>query len=460
MAKIIRVLRHRRQGLVLLTLLLLLGFGRPNTQAYADQELDQLRTDTLRQGAAIEDSRSQIEKHRKTIRDLREAILKQKSDLAKIRTTIMSLSQQLEKIELPPGPKGPQGKPGLAGPQGPRGVPGDQGPRGNQGLPGDQGPQGTQGFKGDRGPQGNQGIKGNKGEPGPLSTLKCLTGQVVVWKGSTWACATQSYYTQIQVDTIMNKLNTTIGSLQGEVSTLKDLLQHFSVVGNEITISGANLKIINGKDATETTNGLGNLIIGYNTNRKATGQAICSVGKYSTLSSCEAAGHTWAINHKSGSHNLIIGERNNYSSYGGVVFGERNIINQAYASVIGGHNNTASGFNSIISGGSENIATGVISSISGGHSNVAIGKNSSVTAGYGNKASGEYSSITGGNDNTSSWKYASISGGNDNKAIGFWSSVSGGENNKAIGLKSSVSGGDSLFSTERLGWVGGPLPSQ
>jgi hypothetical protein len=33
---------------------------------------------------------------------------------------------------------------------------------------------------------------------------------------------------------------------------------------NEVVISGANLRIVNGLGATETTNGLGNLIVGYN----------------------------------------------------------------------------------------------------------------------------------------------------------------------------------------------------
>ena len=45
---------------------------------------------------------------------------------------------------------------------------------------------------------------------------------------------------------------------------LEDLLTHFSRVDDDIHITGANLHIVNGMGDTETTNSLGNLIIGYN----------------------------------------------------------------------------------------------------------------------------------------------------------------------------------------------------
>src|SRR6266850_7568315 len=38
----------------------------------------------------------------------------------------------------------------------------------------------------------------------------------------------------------------------------------FDDAANEVVISGANLRIVNGLGATDTTNGLGNLIVGYN----------------------------------------------------------------------------------------------------------------------------------------------------------------------------------------------------
>jgi hypothetical protein len=38
----------------------------------------------------------------------------------------------------------------------------------------------------------------------------------------------------------------------------------FDAATNEVVITGANLRLLNGLGSTETTNGLGNLIVGYN----------------------------------------------------------------------------------------------------------------------------------------------------------------------------------------------------
>ena len=68
--------------------------------------------------------------------------------------TIDFVAQEINNIELTPGPQGPKGD---TGPKGERGI---QGPQGEQGPKGEQGPQGLQG------PKGEQGPKGDKGEPG------------------------------------------------------------------------------------------------------------------------------------------------------------------------------------------------------------------------------------------------------------------------------------------------------
>jgi hypothetical protein len=52
--------------------------------------------------------------------------------------------------------------------------------------------------------------------------------------------------------------------LAQRVAALEDLLKHFSREGNEVFLTGANLHIVNGLGNTETTNELGNLIVGYN----------------------------------------------------------------------------------------------------------------------------------------------------------------------------------------------------
>ena len=57
---------------------------------------------------------------------------------------------------------------------------------------------------------------------------------------------------------------------------IKDLeykLEYVSGGPNEVVITGANLRIVNGLGTTDTTNGLGNLIVGYNEER-GDGQTI------------------------------------------------------------------------------------------------------------------------------------------------------------------------------------------
>ena len=67
------------------------------------------------------------------------------------------VSEEISKIELTPGPQGPQG---LKGDTGDKGDTGLQGPKGDKGDTGEQGPQGPKGEKGDIGPQGPQGEPG------------------------------------------------------------------------------------------------------------------------------------------------------------------------------------------------------------------------------------------------------------------------------------------------------------
>ena len=64
------------------------------------------------------------------------------------------VNQQIEQIELTPGPQGPQGEQGLPGEKGEQG---EQGPQGEQGERGEKGEQGVQGEIGPQGPQGEKG---------------------------------------------------------------------------------------------------------------------------------------------------------------------------------------------------------------------------------------------------------------------------------------------------------------
>ncbi|WP_456379887.1 hypothetical protein [Thiolapillus sp.] len=139
--------------------------------------------------------------------------------------------------------------------------------------------------------------------------------------------------------------------LETRLSVLETLLEHFSREGDQIIIENANLHVRSGAGSTDAApNGLGNVIIGYDEARQS-GNSSCSLGQYDNETDCTSAGGTWALNHKSGSHNLVVGKAHNYSRYGGLVIGYWNTISGSYSAVSGGLGNTASGYYSAVSGG-------------------------------------------------------------------------------------------------------------
>jgi hypothetical protein len=208
------------------------------------------------------------------------------------------------------------------------------------------------------------------------------------------------------------------------MAALENVLANVTRSGSDITFSGVNVHVVNGTGTTTgPPNGVGNLIVGYN--EEPGGRPV----------------------DRNGSHNIVVGPNNNYSSFGGLVAGAYNTISGASASVSGGYGNTASGFCSIVSGGNSNTASGTDASVSGGYRNQASGPISSVSGGVGNTASGYYASISGGEENTSIGNSSSVSGGRYNKASGDWSFVGGGGHsnpvygNEAFSHYSAVLGG-------------------
>jgi hypothetical protein len=207
-------------------------------------------------------------------------------------------------------------------------------------------------------------------------------------------------------------------ALARRLAALEYKLQYVTGGPNEVVISGANLRIVNGMGSTETANGLGNLIVGYNEARD------------------------FEPDKRTGSHNVVAGMGHNFTSFGGLVVGQFNEISGDFASITGGLGNRASGNFSSISGGQKNSASGNFASISGGEVNMAVGRASSVSGGVSNEASGVDSSVSGGQNNTAS---------------GGEASVSGGRNNTASGIESSVSGGFNRVAPDRFNWAAGPL---
>jgi hypothetical protein len=134
-----------------------------------------------------------------------------------------------------------------------------------------------------------------------------------------------------------------------------------SVAGSDFTITGKNVFIQDGSGQTDGQTGLGNLTIGYNALRGPIPQ--------------------FKPNARTGTHNLILGDQNNYTSFGGLVAGSFNEISNKYASVSGGVFNTASGPNASVSGGQLNVSSGGAASVGGGFGNVAQGGWSSISGG-------------------------------------------------------------------------------
>lgn len=200
-----------------------------------------------------------------------------------------------------------------------------------------------------------------------------------------------------QVNANFNALAERVEAMEMFVS---DLETYMEVTENGqgmpvIRISGANVHINNGDGATDSINGTGNLIIGYDEARSS-GDAVCSNGGFDNQGDCESNGHVWAINHKSGSHNLVIGSQHNYSRYASLVAGETNTVNGDAAAVSGGTGNVASGAYTSVSGGRENTASVYGASVSGGRENVAGSSYASVSGGWQNLSNNNYTSVSGG----------------------------------------------------------------
>jgi hypothetical protein len=104
-------------------------------------------------------------------------------------------------------------------------------------------------------------------------------------------------------------LESSVSSLQAANDCLETLLTGVTRSGNTLVFSHMNLQIESGSGSTDgAVNGLGNVIIGYN----------------------EFPGT------QTGSHNLVFGHGQAFTSFGGIVAGVNNTISAPWASVLGG----------------------------------------------------------------------------------------------------------------------------
>jgi hypothetical protein len=88
------------------------------------------------------------------------------------------------------------------------------------------------------------------------------------------------------------------------------------LAGPHIVFRGVNVHVQNGQNSTVVKNGLGNLIIGYD----------------------ESPSGGVGVN-RTGSHNLVGGQFNAFSSWGGLVLGSNNALHGQFSAILGGANN-------------------------------------------------------------------------------------------------------------------------
>jgi hypothetical protein len=246
------------------------------------------------------------------------------------------------------GADGKTGATGTAGTEGKTGATGAAGPEGKAGADGKTGATGTAGSEGKAGAEGAAGPEGKGGSGSGFTTA--------------------------------------------QVEQLKSLLPFISFaasgVGGKPTVqfTGVNVQVLSGAHKTNATpNGEGNLVIGYDENP--------------------------AKHEQTGSNNLILGEEQTFTSYGGILGGFANSVTGPFASVTGGGENSAESKEAAISGGWLNVVSGQEAedaSVSGGRENHASGEYASVGGGKGNTASGAFSSIFGGKVLTASVEFEAI----------------------------------------------------
>jgi hypothetical protein len=171
-------------------------------------------------------------------------------------------------------------------------------------------------------------------------------------------------------------LESEVTALQGQVAALQTTLSKVSYKPSgldgqpTLEISGANVQIDNGTGNTfSTMNGLGNLFIGYD----------------------DGPGS------QTGSHNLVLGFNQSFTSYGSVIGGFLNTVTSPSAGVFG-VSNTVGSRGSLVAGGS-NTLTGD-GDVVFGSSNSTDGVVTSVLGGQNNTVHGAFTSLLGGKGTT------------------------------------------------------------
>jgi hypothetical protein len=262
----------------------------------------------------------------------------------------------------------------------------------------------------------------------PSTAVKPASNGTCPHGGDLVTLATESQVTTL--DGRVDKLENQNARLEEKVAALEEKLSKITYEPKglndlpTVKISGANLQVVNGTGAIQNVNGLGNVIIGYDE-------------------------HAADIK-QTGSHNLVLGDRQAFTSWGGLLAGSKNSIT-APLGVAFGFSNAVKGKWATITAGYFNEANADGSSISGGSQGVAKNTLSSISGGWNNFTEADWASVSGGQTNFARGKYSSISGGVRSTARGVNSSVSGGEGNDATADESSILGGHDIAVENKWG---------
>lgn len=251
-----------------------------------------------------------------------------------------------------------------------------------------------------------------------------------------------------------------VAALEQQVEALLELLEGVSreMVSDEtntdvtdgterptLIFSGMNLQIVNGTGTTSQSNGVGNLIVGYNEPRDENGESCPgddgSRPNFYSVSNC---------NRRLGSHMLVVGSSNNYMGFGGIVSGLSNETGGSYSNVLSGSLNIANGFLSSVYGGSTNDATGIAAIVGAGSFHAASGTGSAIFGGATSTAIGDQATIVGGRRHVANSFRATILGGHENTIDGRYEVTIGGRELYCDDDEGNLEDEESLVCVERI----------
>jgi len=167
----------------------------------------------------------------------------------------------------------------------------------------------------------------------------------------------------------------------GDIESIPGLADYVSVddATNTVLFSGANVQVVNGAGSSmidDNLNGLGNLIIGYNSAR-----------------------FTWSaeevVSQRTGAHNLVMGPYNAYTNHYGIAHGFWNEAHGRYAVTIAGQYHQATGEGAVTIAGQYNVVEGEDSAAVGGSNNHISGERATSSGGTNNDITGRGAAMIG-----------------------------------------------------------------